>query len=309
VGGVLLGGLLLALPEMYGVGYPVLDRGVTGTYALWFLVVLLVGKMVATSLTIGIGGSGGVFAPSLFIGAMLGAAYGGALHLAIPAMSGPVGAYGLIGMGAVFAGAARAPITAVIIMFELTGEYSIILPLMAAIVLATGVSHLIARDTIYTLKLRRRGIDLDEHPSTAALTTITARAAMEATTLTVPADLPLARAAQVMSDEGTGQLAVVDREGRYVGVLTARGVTDGLADGEHDDVPAGSMAEQVPSVRGDQPLEAALDALDTAATPAVPVLDPGRDAVIGWLTHQRILSTIRSGPPPTAAPDGAVPAS
>jgi CIC family chloride channel protein len=309
VGGVLLGGLLLALPEMYGVGYPVLDRGVTGTYALWFLVVLLVGKMVATSLTIGIGGSGGVFAPSLFIGAMLGAAYGGALHLAIPALSGPVGAYGLIGMGAVFAGAARAPITAVIIMFELTGEYSIILPLMAAIVLATGVSHLVARDTIYTLKLRRRGIDLDEHPSTAALTTITARAAMEATTLTVPADLPLARAAQVMSDEGTGQLAVVDREGRYVGVLTARGVTDGLADGEHDDVPAGSMAEQVPSVRGDQPLEAALDALDTAATPAVPVLDPGRDAVIGWLTHQRILSTIRSRPSPTAAPDGAVPAS
>ncbi len=74
---------------------------------------------------------------------------------------GPPGAYGLIGMGAVFAGAARAPITAVIIMFELTGEYSIILPLMAAIVLATGISHRLSRDTIYTLKLRRRGVDLD----------------------------------------------------------------------------------------------------------------------------------------------------
>ena len=165
VGGVLLGLLLLGLPEMYGVGYPVLGRGVAGHYALGFLIVLLVGKMVATSLTIGIGGSGGVFAPSLFIGAMAGAAYGEVLHQVLPGSAGPVGAYGLIGMGAVFAGAARAPITAVVIMFELTGEYSIILPLMAAIVLATGVSSLLSRDTIYTLKLRRRGVDLDEAPS------------------------------------------------------------------------------------------------------------------------------------------------
>ena len=125
----------------------------------------MLGKMVATSLTIGIGGSGGVFAPSLFIGAMLGSAYGQTLHHLAPGVAGPAGAYGLIGMGAVFAGAARAPITAVIIMFELTGEYTIILPLMAAIVLATGISHLLTRDTIYTLKLRRRGVDLDAHPT------------------------------------------------------------------------------------------------------------------------------------------------
>ena len=92
------------------------------------------GKIVATSLTIGIGGSGGVFAPSLFIGAMLGAAFGEVAGFLAPALHGQVGAFALVGMGAVFAGAARAPITAVIIMFELTGEYSIILPLMLAIV-------------------------------------------------------------------------------------------------------------------------------------------------------------------------------
>ena len=79
----------------------------------------------------------------------------------MPATAGTVGAYGLIGMGAVFAGAARAPITAVVILFELTGEYSIILPLMTAIVLATGVSQLLSSDTVYTAKLRRRGVDLD----------------------------------------------------------------------------------------------------------------------------------------------------
>ena len=147
---------------MYGVGYPVLENAVGGKYVIVFLVVLLLGKTVATSLTIGIGGSGGVFAPSLFIGAILGAAYGAAAHDLLPGVAGPVGAYGLIGMGAVFAGAARAPITAVIILFELTGEYGVILPLMTAVVLATIVSRALNRDTIYSAKLRRRGIDLDE---------------------------------------------------------------------------------------------------------------------------------------------------
>jgi len=134
---------------MYGVGYPVLAAGIAGKYTIVFLLVLLVAKMFATSLTIGIGGSGGVFAPSLFIGAMLGTAFGEIMHIVAPGIAGPVGAYGLIGMGAVFAGAARAPITAVVIMFELTGEYTIILPLMSAIVLATFISQRIApKDTI-----------------------------------------------------------------------------------------------------------------------------------------------------------------
>ena len=120
---------------MYGVGYPVLGRRGRRRYAIAFLLALLVGKIVACSLTIGIGGSGGVFAPSLFCGAMLGAAFGDVVHAVVPGSTAArSGAYALVGMGAVFAGAARAPITAVVILFELTGEYSIILPLMLAIV-------------------------------------------------------------------------------------------------------------------------------------------------------------------------------
>ena len=161
-GGLLLGGLLFILPELYGVGYPVMGHAFVGSYATAFLLLLLVGKIIATSLTIGIGGSGGVFAPSLFMGTMFGVAYGSILHQIMPGLAGPIAAYGLIGMGAVFAGAARAPITAIIIMFELTGEYSIILPLMTAIVLAELISRILSQDTIYTHKLRRRGIDLDK---------------------------------------------------------------------------------------------------------------------------------------------------
>ncbi|MGH3050726.1 MAG: chloride channel protein, partial [Gaiellaceae bacterium] len=159
-GGALLGLILFALPELYGVGYPPLEHAIRGGYVVWLLLALLAGKVVATSLTIAIGGSGGVFAPSLFMGAMLGSAYGVGVHHLLPGVTGPAGAYGIVGMGAVFAGAARAPITAVIIIFELTGDYRIILPLMFAVVLAAGVSNLLSRGTIYTLKMRRRGIDI-----------------------------------------------------------------------------------------------------------------------------------------------------
>jgi chloride channel protein, CIC family len=161
VGGILLGLVLLVLPEMYGVGYPVLEGAIAGKYVLGLLLVLLCGKIFATSLTMAIGGSGGVFAPSLFIGAMLGSAFGAGAHDLLPAATASAGAYGLVGMAAVFAAAGRAPITAVLIVFELTGDYKIILPLMLAVVVATGLSHLLSADSIYTLKLRRRGIDID----------------------------------------------------------------------------------------------------------------------------------------------------
>lgn len=154
VGGLLLGLILLALPQMYGVGYPVLEGAVHGKYALGLLLLLMLGKILATSTTMGIGGSGGVFAPSLFIGATLGAAFG------LVTSPADVPAFALVGMAAVFAGSARAPITAVAIMVELTGEYGLIAPFMLAVALATGVSRLLSRDTVYTLKLTRRGIDL-----------------------------------------------------------------------------------------------------------------------------------------------------
>jgi chloride channel protein, CIC family len=162
-GGVLLGLVLLAVPQMYGVGYPVLERAVGGHYVVLVLLGLLAAKILATSLTMWIGGSGGVFAPSLFMGAMLGSAYGAVAHRLFPHLALAAGAYGLVGMGAVFAATSRAPITAVLIIFELTGNYRIILPLMSAIVVATALGNAVSADTIYTLKLRRRGIDINSN--------------------------------------------------------------------------------------------------------------------------------------------------
>jgi chloride channel protein, CIC family len=161
VGGVALGLLLLALPQMYGVGYPVMYKAVAGDYVLWFLLVLAGGKIVACSLTLGIGGSGGVFAPSLFIGATSGMAFGlTAQHLLGPAAGQPA-LYAAVAMGAVFASAARAPLTSVASVVEMTGDYALTLPVMLAVAIATATSRALSYGTIYTTKLLRRGEDVD----------------------------------------------------------------------------------------------------------------------------------------------------
>lgn len=295
VGGLVLGVLLLALPEMYGVGYPVLQKATEGGYAVGFLLLLLAGKMLATSLTIGIGGSGGVFAPSLFIGAMLGSAYGVGVHHLMPGSAGAVGAYALVGMGAVFAGAARAPITAVVILFELTGEYSIILPLMLAIVLATATSRLLSHDTIYTLKLRRRGIDLEGAAPGARIGTQHVDAVMEPLPSPLATSTTLADAADLLSLSGHGALPVVDDTGNYVGVVTAQAVAEALAE-QPEDAPTriGQLAGSPTPILADQPLAQALHALLSAAGTGVPVLESEHGKPVGWLSHQSALRAVHT---------------
>jgi CIC family chloride channel protein len=288
-GGLLLGGLLLLLPQMYGVGYPVLQNAVEGKYLIGFLLLLLVGKIVATSLTIGIGGSGGVFAPSLFIGAMGGTAFGILVHAWLPSLTASPGVYGLIGMGAAFAGAARAPITAVIVLFELTGQYTIILPMLTAIVIATVTSRTLSRDTIYTLKLRRRGVDLDRHPQERRLTGTKVAAVTEPLPEPLAADTPLGRAAHSLAVSGHGILPVVDAGGRYQGCVTARAVAEALADDCEGTV--GDLAELPPLVTEETTLADALTGLANAPGTGLPVL-AGEHQLAGWITHQSVLSAI-----------------
>ena len=168
IGGIALGVVLLVLPQMYGIGYPVMHMALAGHYTLWFLLVLMVAKMFAASLTIGIGGSGGVFAPSLFTGAMAGTAFGiVAGHVFGPAVGSPP-IYGVVAMGAVFAAAAQAPLTSIASVLEMTGNFGLALPVMIAVAIAAGLSKRLTHGTIYTTKLLRRGMDI-ERPTPATL--------------------------------------------------------------------------------------------------------------------------------------------
>lgn len=160
IGGLLIGLLALLVPEIMGVGYKSINNALHGKM-IWSFALLLIGvKILATSITLGFGGSGGIFAPSLFIGATAGAFFGFFVHWIFPDWTGNPGAYALVAMGGMVAGTIRGPITAIIIVMELTGDYKIILPLMITCIISTIISTKLSRESIYTLKLVRRKIKL-----------------------------------------------------------------------------------------------------------------------------------------------------
>ncbi|MCC9183572.1 MULTISPECIES: chloride channel protein [Mycolicibacterium] len=290
-GGLLLGGLLIALPQMYGVGYPVLQNAVHGQYLIGMLVILMVGKMVATSVTIGIGGSGGVFAPTLFIGAMAGTAFGTIVHDMFPGITENPGAYGLIGMGAALGGATRAPITAVIILFELTGQYSIILPLMASVAIAAGTGRLLSRDTIYTAKLWRRGIDLDA-PSRLPLT---AEHIAQPPPQPLPAKASVSYAAVAMANSSHELHPVVGNDGSYRGCVTARDVNKALT-ARYPPATVADLLHHVPTVSAGVKLSEILAMLSGYGSTGLPVTSSDGSTLIGWVTYETVVTRMEPGP-------------
>jgi chloride channel protein, CIC family len=211
IGGLALGLLLLAVPQMYGVGYPVMYKAVAGHYVLWFLLVLAVAKIAACSLTLGIGGSGGIFAPSLFIGVTSGYAFGDIAHHIFGAGAGQPALYAVVAMGAVFAAAAGAPLTSLASVVEMTGDYVLTLPVMLAVAIASTLSRALSYGTIYTTKLLRRGNDVDRAVPWRALQDLKVADAMRPfrPPLPVPPTAPAsaeAGAAAAGADGGTAAL-------------------------------------------------------------------------------------------------------
>ncbi|MEO8230814.1 MAG: chloride channel protein [Ignavibacteriota bacterium] len=172
LGGIGIGIIALMFPEIMGVGYDSINIALTGNLVWYFALALIFMKILATSLTLGSGGSGGIFAPSLFMGAMLGYFFGSFVHTYFPNITATPGAYALVAMGGLVAGTTRAPITAIIIVFELTNDYRIILPLMITCVMSMIVSTKLSRESIYTLKLVLRNIGLRKGMETNVMESI-----------------------------------------------------------------------------------------------------------------------------------------
>jgi CIC family chloride channel protein len=213
-GGLVLGLVLLALPQMYGVGYPVMRGVLANHYLLWFVIILLAGKILAASLTLWIGGSGGVFAPSLFIGAAAGTAFGIIVHYLFGPAIGPPALYGVVAMGGVFAAAAQAPLTSIASVAEMTGNFTLTLPIMLACGIAAQLAKRITHGSIYTTKLLRRGIDIERPKALGALQALTVEEVMQPIGTVNGRDLAGGREAAVLP---AGQ----DPEwGRLVGPVT-----------------------------------------------------------------------------------------
>ena len=272
VGGVALGLVLLALPQMYGVGYPVMYKAIAGGYVLWFLLVLAAGKIIACSLTLGIGGSGGVFAPSLFIGVTSGMAFGEIADHVLGPGAGQPALYAVVAMGAVFASAARAPLTSVASVVEMTGDFTLTLPVMLAVAIATATSRALSYGTVYTTKLLRRGHDIDRAAPWRAFGDLKAADAMR------PFSEPLAVAAGPAGDGG--------REGPDLAALPG---------------PV-TYRSDPQAVFASDSLAQALRQVEVYGRDGLPVLSADGRQVLGWITSESVLHAVAreigSSPPP-----------
>lgn len=161
LGGLCLGVLALYVPQVHATGYPVIQDTLFGVFSLEILILFGIAKLIATSLTLGSGGSGGIFAPALFIGAMAGGAYGMIVRDVFPSLVADPTTYAAVGMGAVFAGAAHAPLTSIVIVYELTGDPLIVAPLAIACLLSTALARRMREQNIYTIGLLKRGLDIE----------------------------------------------------------------------------------------------------------------------------------------------------
>jgi len=272
VGGVLVGVLGLIDRDVLGLGEDSLGEALSGEGAIRALLLVLMLKLVATSLTIGSGGSGGVFGPSLFIGAMLGAAFGGIVHEALPNQTASSGAYATVGMAALTAGTARSPITAVLIIFELTRDYEIILPVMTAVVTATLVSQLLSSDTIYTYRLSRRGVVIEEEQlPDNVMQSLRVSDAMSPVGLRVEPTAPVSEVAMELADDRETIALVVDEDGELSGVITDTDVTRALSEGEEELTARDVCTVDVQTIFPDQSLHEALGVFAGRAMHAMPV--------------------------------------
>jgi CIC family chloride channel protein len=195
---------------------------------------LLAFKVFATSITLGSGGSGGVFAPSLFMGAAVGSACGSLFGEIFPTITAPVGAYALVGMAAFFAVVVRGPITAILIIFELTGDYEIILPVMTAVVVGVIVARIFSKNSIYTVRLERKGIQMSQLEERDVMKTVTVSQVMSRNFPSVPPDMPVPDLLRQMEKSELLGFPVIDAYGRLQGLVTLTDVHDATGKGDTD---------------------------------------------------------------------------
>ncbi len=275
LGGLTIGLLSLYFPQILGVGYESITEALLGKLPWFLLLVLVFVKIFATSLTIGSGGSGGVFAPSLFIGAMMGGIYGHMVHHFFPSVTASSGAYSLVGMGAIVAGATHAPITSILILFELTDDYRIILPLMMTCILSTLTASQLKRESIYTMKLIRRGINVRAGKEVSILKSLLVKDFMMRNVVPISENLPLNSLLTLIKESTYSYFPVLNSKEQLVGIVSLRDIRHVLLEDTLMDlvIARDIMTEGVITLTSDQNLYDAMGRFESRDIGELPVVD------------------------------------
>jgi chloride channel protein, CIC family len=295
VAGLFIATIALWFPQVAGAGYEHIDAAIHDQFTWQMLAALAVFKLLATAASFSSGTPGGLFAPTLFIGAMAGGAVCGAARVVIPGFEGDTGLYALVGMGTLFAGILRAPITSVFMILEVSGSYAIVLPVMISNMVAYVVSRQYQRDSIFDVVARQDGMELPsmEHRREAVIRRV--EDAMRQPPVVLPRELEIKDAVRLAEESATAGMLAHVRPQAWIVVDTT--TLQQLVHEGKGTLTVGQvlgLATPLPIVHPDEPLDAALAAIGDA--PLVPVVhraEPSR--LVGVVSLADILTTYRLG--------------
>ncbi|RNI10030.1 CBS domain-containing protein [Methanohalophilus halophilus] len=292
LGGLVVGCIGYFYPQIFGIGYDVIKQSLNNELAMQMLLILLVLKIVAFAFTVGSGGSGGAIVPSLFVGSMLGGSFGNLVNYIFPLSTAPAGAYALVGMGAVFAGVVRAPLTAMLILFELTRDYSLILPLMLACVISNVISTHLHEESIYTELLRRRGHIIRAGTEINLMESLTVRDNMVGDVLVLNVKDTTADLLNLMQKSKHAGFPVLDNQGKLAGIVTLHDMRDKVEQGELEKPVTQIMTKGVATAYPDESLDIVLKRLAAHDVGRLPVVSRNDGiTLIGIITRSDIVKS------------------
>ena len=291
--GLMVGLIGLLFPQVMGIGYGVTEQALLVTLPLALLVVLALAKILATALSIGGGFGGGVFSPSLVIGALIGGAYGIIATSIFPDYSSGPAAYTVVGMGAMAAAVLGAPISTTLIVFEMTGDYALTLAVMVAVVIASEITQQFYGRSFFAVQLQQRGIDLKGGFETEIMHSIKVGGMLNRDSELVTLDVGLPDLRKMLQSSKTGELFVIRDSGELYGTITLADLSELAFDAAIDDlIRAGDCAQTQPFVLSqDDDLEAALSLLAETGEDRIAIVENTESMVFkGCVTQAEIMA-------------------
>lgn len=293
LGAFLVGVIGIFFPQVMGHGYDTINDALRGEVFFGLMILLAFVKIVATSLTLGSGGAGGMFGPSLYIGLMIGGGFGGVVNYFFPTYTAPIGAYALVGMGAFLSAVTHAPLTAIFLLFEITHDYRIILPIMFASVVGTMIARALKHESMDTETLSRDGINLHAGKEINILRSIQVWEVMGKEMTLIQEDMPFDEIVRVATSSQILYFPVVNQKGKMTGILSFQDIKESLFDEElkkfivAKDIAYANVIKVTPDENLDSVMEK-FGLIDIEVLPVVDRSDPQK--ILGMVTRGNVIT-------------------
>lgn len=294
-GALFIGAMGMAFPQIMGNGYHFIESVLNSSGSLFILFALVICKIMATSITLGSGGAGGTFAPTLFIGAMLGGTFGHLANIFLPTMTAEPGAYATVGIGAFLAASTHAPMTAIFLLFEMTGNYLIIVPVMLTSIISTMVAKKFYKDSIDTVDFTREGIDIHEGRETAIMKSIRVGKAITEEVDFISEKANINHLLEIFRmAKGSFYFPVVDDSGKMTGIISMQDVKNILHKTENERVcylVGGICSRDVIMLTPNDSLYTAMQLFDIKGIEEIPVVEDLENRwVVGMLKRRDVIA-------------------